>query len=54
MANAPDDADAALERELAKLRADYEALHLEQVRAEQTLKHLETELAELERKAQAE
>ncbi len=55
MANAtPHDQDAALERELAGLKADYEQLREEKVRAEQTLSHLEAQLKELEEKALAE
>lgn len=48
---AHDDPDAALERELAGLKADYEKLREEKVRAEQTLAHLEAELEELRREA---
>ena len=47
------DPDAALERELARLKADYDKLREEQVRAEQTLAHLEAELAALEAQARA-
>lgn len=55
MANAtPHDQDAALERELAGLKADFEKLREEKVRAEQTLSHLESQLKELEEKALAE
>ena len=55
MANAtPHDQDAALERELAGLKADFEKLREEKVRAEQTLSHLEFQLKELEEKALAE
>lgn len=51
---APDGPDAALERELGRLKAEYEKLREEQVRAEQTLAHLESELAALEEKARQE
>ena len=44
-------ADAGLQRELAALKAEYEALRDEKVRAEQTLAHLEAELAALEEQA---
>lgn len=47
------DADAALERELAGLKADYARLRDEKVRAEQDLAHLTAQLAELEKKALA-
>ncbi len=50
----PDNQDAALERELGQLRAEYEKLRDEKVRAEQTLTHLEAELSALEDKARAE
>jgi chromosome segregation ATPase len=43
--------DAALERELAGLRNEYEKLREEKVRAEQTLEHLKAELAALEEEA---
>jgi len=46
-----DGPDAALERELSALKAEYEALRDEKVRAEQTLTHLEAELAALEEQA---
>lgn len=46
--------DAVLERELGLLKAEYEKLREEQVRAEQTLTHLEAELAALEEKARQE
>jgi len=46
-----EDADAGLQRELAALKAEYEALRDEKVRAEQTLAHLEAELAALEEQA---
>ena len=47
MANAtPHDQDAALERELAGLRADYEKLREEKVRAEQTLSQAEKDAEE--------
>lgn len=52
--NAPDGPDAALERELGQLKAEYEKLREEQVRAEQTLAHLEAELSSLEEKARQE
>ena len=52
--NAPDGPDAALERELGQLKAQYEKLREEQVRAEQTLAHLEAELSSLEEKARQE
>ncbi|MFP5223579.1 MAG: hypothetical protein ACLGSA_14910 [Acidobacteriota bacterium] len=45
--------DAALERELGRLKAEYENLRDEKVRAEQTLAHLEAELSALEEKARA-
>lgn len=48
---ARDDPDARLERELGQLKADYEKLREEKVRAEQTLTHLESELEALRRKA---
>ena len=55
MANATaHDQDATLERELAGLKADFEKLREEKVRAEQTLSHLESQLRELEEKALAE
>lgn len=43
--------DAALERELAGLKNEYEKLREEKVRAEQTLEHLKAELASLESEA---
>ncbi len=43
--------DAALERELAGLKAEYERLREEKVRAEQDLANLTGQLADLERKA---
>ena len=46
--------DLALERELAQLKAQYEKLRDEKVRAEETLKHLQAELASLEERARAE
>jgi hypothetical protein len=46
--------DAALERELGQLKAEYEKLREEQVRAEQTLAHLQAELKALEERALAE
>lgn len=48
------DQDAALERELSRLKAEYEKLRDEKVRAEQSLDLLEAQLKELEAKAQAE
>lgn len=48
---AHDDPDAALERELGQLKAEYEKLREEKVRAEQTLAHLESELSALRDKA---
>ena len=51
---APEGPDAALERELGQLKAEYEKLREEQVRAEQTLAHLQAELKALEEKALAE
>lgn len=47
----PHDHDAALERELAALKAQYETLRDEKVRSEQTLSHLEGQLRDLEEKA---
>ena len=47
------DADARLERELAGLRAEYERLRDDKVRTEQDLTHLQSQLAELEARAQA-
>lgn len=47
------DPDMELERELAQLKNDYETLREEKVRAEETLKHLEAELAALEERAMA-
>jgi phage shock protein A len=41
------DPDAVLERELGRLKAEYEKLREEKVRAEQTLTHLESELEAL-------
>lgn len=46
-------ADAQLERELAGLKAQYERLRDDKVRAEQDLANLERQLAELETQAQA-
>jgi predicted nucleic acid-binding Zn-ribbon protein len=46
--------DAALERELAGLKADFERLREEKVRAEQNLANLKSQIAELEAKAQEE
>lgn len=46
--------DAALERELAGLKAEYERLRDEKVRAEQDLANLKNQLAELEQRAKAE
>jgi len=51
---AHDDPDAALERELGQLKSDYEKLREEKVRAEQTLTHLESELAALRDQAREE
>jgi predicted nucleic acid-binding Zn-ribbon protein len=48
------DQDEALERELSRLKAEYERLHEEKVRAEQSLSHLQDQLRELEEKARAE
>jgi hypothetical protein len=48
------DEDAALERELARLREDYETLKEQKVRTEQDLANVERQLAELERQAEAE
>lgn len=45
------DADARLERELAGLRAEYERLRDDKVRAEQDLSHLEHQLRDLEASA---
>nr|WP_243439711.1 hypothetical protein [Fundidesulfovibrio soli] len=50
---APSDPDARLEHELGQLKAEYEKLREEQVRAEQTLAHLQSELATLEEQARA-
>ena len=47
------DPDMALERELAQLKTEYEKLREQKVRAEETLKHLEAELAGLEERARA-
>jgi len=52
--NEPDGPDAAIERELGQLKAEYEKLREEQVRAEQTMAHLEAELSALEEKARQE
>ncbi|GFK93110.1 hypothetical protein NNJEOMEG_00939 [Fundidesulfovibrio magnetotacticus] len=49
--NDHDGPDALLERELAALKAQYESLRDEKVRAEQTLAHLEGELKDLEEQA---
>ncbi len=49
-----DGGDAALERELAGLKAEYERLREEKVRAEQDLANLTGQLADLEQKALAE
>ena len=49
----PADADAGLERELAGLKAGYERLRDDKVRTEQDLSHLQSQLAELEARAQA-
>jgi predicted nucleic acid-binding Zn-ribbon protein len=46
--------DAALERELAGLKADFERLREEKVRAEQNLTNLKGQIAELETKAKEE
>jgi len=46
--------DAALERELAGLKADFERLREEKVRAEQNLANLKGQIAELETKAKEE
>ncbi|MBI4805632.1 MAG: hypothetical protein HY795_10405 [Desulfovibrio sp.] len=46
--------DGALERELGQLKGEYEKLREEQVRAEQTLAHLQAEMKALEEKALAE
>jgi chromosome segregation ATPase len=51
--SAPADADARLERELSGLKAEYERLRDDKVRAEQDLSHLRQQLAELEQSAQA-
>ena len=47
------DADARLERELAGLRAEYERLRDDKVRAEQDLSHLQHQVRELEAAAVA-
>ena len=47
----PESNDLALERELAQLKQEYEALNTKKVQTEVNLKHLEESLAEL--KAQA-
>ena len=47
------DADARLERELAGLKAQYERLRDDKVRAEQDLTHLQNQLTELEARAKA-
>jgi phage shock protein A len=47
------DADGRLERELAGLRAEYERLRDDKVRAEQDLSHLQHQLCELEETATA-
>ncbi|MBF0481818.1 MAG: hypothetical protein HQK81_13180 [Desulfovibrionaceae bacterium] len=49
-----DGRDAALERELAGLKADFERLREEKVRAEQNLDNLKGQIAELEAKARKE
>jgi chromosome segregation ATPase len=46
--------DAALERELASLRSDYERLREDKVRTEQNLANLRQQLDELRRRAEAE
>lgn len=46
--------DAALERELAALRADYDALKDEKVRTEQNLANVRQQLEELQARAVAE
>ncbi|QLA16822.1 hypothetical protein [Desulfolutivibrio sulfoxidireducens] len=46
--------DASLEKELAGLKAEYDRLRDEKVRAEQDLAHLAAQLDELEKKALAE
>ncbi|MFU2209871.1 hypothetical protein K9F62_09495 [Desulfovibrio sp. JY] len=51
---AANDADAHLERELAGLKAQYERLRDDKVRAEQDLTHLQGQLAELSARAKAE
>ena len=48
---APPDQDAALELELSRLKAEYEKLKEEKVRAEQSLDHLAGQLKDLEDKA---
>lgn len=47
----PHDHDAALERELAELKKQYDALREDKVRSEQTLSHLEGELSALSDRA---
>lgn len=47
----PHDHDAALERELAELKRQYDALREDKVRSEQTLSHLEGELSALSDRA---
>ena len=47
------DPDALLERELGLLKAEYEKLRDEKVRADETLAHLESQLAELSQRAQS-
>lgn len=49
----PPEADARLERELVGLKASYERLRDDKVRAEQDLSHLQTQLRELEASALA-
>jgi hypothetical protein len=49
----PSEADAGLERELAGLKAAYERLRDDKVRAEQDLSHLQNQLRELEATATA-
>jgi len=48
------DPDATLERELGLLKAEYEKLREEKLRADQTLAHLKSQLAELSQQAQKE
>ncbi len=45
--------DAALEKELAELRKEYERLRDDKVRAEQNLDNITTQLQDLEQRAQA-